>query len=46
MLHFEWSNFLDRPIAAGLLAVVFLTLGASVYGEFFRKSKNPRSKTA
>ena len=39
MLHFEWSGFLDRPIAAGLLGVGFLTLGASVYGEFFKKAK-------
>ena len=38
MLHFEWSGFLDRPIAAGLLAVGFITLGASIYGEFFKKS--------
>jgi len=37
MLHFEWSGFLDRPIAAGLLGVGFVTLAASIYGEFFRR---------
>src|SRR5210317_2011002 len=38
MLHFEFSGFFDRPIALGLLAVGFLTLAASIYGEFFKKS--------
>ena len=38
MLHFEWSGFLNRPIAAGLIAVGFLTIGASIYSEFFKKS--------
>jgi putative tricarboxylic transport membrane protein len=45
MLHFEWSGFLDRPIAAGLLAVGFLTLAASIYGEFFKKSAARRNGT-
>jgi len=44
MLHFEWSGFLDRPIAAGLLGVGFLTLAASIYGEFFKKNKTPSDK--
>jgi len=39
MLHFEWSGFLDRWIALGLLIAGFLTLGGSIYGAFFKKHK-------
>ena len=39
MLHFEFSGFFDRPIALGLIVVGFLTVGASIYGEFFKKSE-------
>jgi len=39
MLHFEWSGFLDRWIALGLLIAGFLTLGGSIYGAFFKKDK-------
>lgn len=31
MLHFEFSGFLDRPIAFVLLIAGVLTLGASAY---------------
>jgi putative tricarboxylic transport membrane protein len=41
MLHFEFSGFVDRPIALGLLIVGFLTLGGSIYGAFFKKSDTP-----
>ena len=41
MLHFEWSGYLDRPIAALLLAAGFVTLGGSIYGSFFKKKKTP-----
>jgi len=37
MLHFEWSGFLNRPIALGLLIAGFLTLAGSIYGAFFKK---------
>jgi putative tricarboxylic transport membrane protein len=40
MLHFEWSGFLDRWIALGLLIAGFLTLGGSIYGAFFKKHKS------
>ncbi|MDH3630053.1 MAG: tripartite tricarboxylate transporter permease [Gammaproteobacteria bacterium] len=39
MLHFEWSGFLDRWIALGLLIAGFLTLCGSIYGAFFKKHK-------
>ena len=39
MLHFEFSGFLTRPIAFGLLLAGFVTIGGSVYGAFF-KTKN------
>jgi putative tricarboxylic transport membrane protein len=34
MLHFEWSGFLDRWIALGLLIAGILTLCGSIYGAF------------
>ena len=37
MLHFEWTGFIGRPIALGLIIAGFLTLGGSVYGAFFKK---------
>ncbi len=37
MLHFEWSGFLGRPIALGLLLAGFATLMASFYGAFFKR---------
>lgn len=37
MLHFEFSGFLARPIAFGLLVAGFVTIGGSVYGAFFKK---------
>ncbi len=37
MLHFEWSGFLDRWIALGLLIAGMLTLCGSIYGAFFKK---------
>ncbi len=37
MLHFEFSGFLGRPIAFGLLIAGFITIFASVYGAFFKK---------
>ena len=37
MLHFEFSGFLDRPIAFGLLIAGFLTILASIYGAFFKR---------
>jgi len=36
MLHFEWSGYLDRPIALGLLIAGILTLCGSIYGAFFK----------
>jgi len=36
MLHFEFSGFLDRPIALGLLIAGFITIVASIYGAFFK----------
>ena len=39
MLHFEFSGFLERPIAFGLLIAGFLTLLASVYKAFFKKQQ-------
>ncbi len=41
MLHFEWSGFLNRPIALLLLVAGVITLCGSVYGAFFKKQKNP-----
>jgi putative tricarboxylic transport membrane protein len=41
MLHFEFSGFIDRPIALGLLIVGMLTLGGSIYSAFFKKSDSP-----
>jgi putative tricarboxylic transport membrane protein len=38
MLHFEWSGFLNRPIALVLIIGGFLTLLGSIYGAFFRKN--------
>jgi putative tricarboxylic transport membrane protein len=43
MLHFEWSGFLDRWIALGLLIAGFLTLCGSIYGAFFKKKNAPAS---
>jgi len=43
MLHFEWSGFLDRWIALGLLIAGFLTLCGSIYGAFFKKKSEPAS---
>jgi len=37
MLHFEFSGFLGRPIAFGLLVAGFITILASIYGAFFKK---------
>ena len=37
MLHFEFSGFLSRPIALGLLIAGALTILGSVYGAFFKK---------
>jgi putative tricarboxylic transport membrane protein len=41
MLHFEWSGFLDRWNALGLLIAGILTLCGSIYGAFFKKDKRP-----
>ncbi|MDD9883100.1 MAG: tripartite tricarboxylate transporter permease [Gammaproteobacteria bacterium] len=38
MLHFEWSGFIGRPIALVLLIAGFVTLFASIYRAFFKKS--------
>ena len=46
MLHFEWGGFFDRPIALLLLVAGFATLGGSIYGAFFKKSKPPSSGQA
>lgn len=46
MLHFEWSGYLDRPIALGLLIAGFATLGGSIYGSFFKKAKPSPVKPA
>ncbi len=46
MLHFEWSGYFDRPIALGLLLAGFATLGASIYGSFFKKAKSPSAGSA
>jgi len=46
MLHFEWSGFLDRWIALGLLIAGFITLGGSIYGAFFKKHKPPSTNPA
>lgn len=39
MLHFEWSGFLDRPIALGLLIAGLVALLGSIYGAFFKKKR-------
>lgn len=44
MLHFEFSGFLGRPIALGLLIAGFITILASIYGAFFKKG--PASSSA
>ncbi|MCZ7598023.1 MAG: tripartite tricarboxylate transporter permease [Gammaproteobacteria bacterium] len=36
MLHFEWTGFIDRPIAPVLIIGGMLTLLASIYGAFFK----------
>ncbi len=41
MLHFEWSGYLDRPIAFGLLVAGLLKLCGSIYGAFFKKKRRP-----
>ena len=37
MLYFEFSGFLDRPIAFGLLVAGMLTIFSSIYKAFFRR---------
>lgn len=37
MLHFEWSGFVNRPIAFGLLIAGLVTLLLSIYRAFFTK---------
>ncbi|MGR3983844.1 MAG: tripartite tricarboxylate transporter permease [Gammaproteobacteria bacterium] len=37
MLHFEWSGFLQRPIALALIIAAFLTFGAGAYRAAFGK---------
>lgn len=37
MLHFEFSGFLNRPIALGLLIAGAITICGSIYGAFFSK---------
>lgn len=37
MLHFEFTGFVDRPIAFGLLIAGMLTLLGSIYGAFLKK---------
>jgi len=39
MLHFEFSGFLNRPIALGLLIAGAITILGSIYGAFFRDRK-------
>jgi len=38
MLHFEFSGFLERPIALGLLIAGFFTIFAGVYRAFFSRN--------
>jgi len=38
MLHFEWGGFIGRPIALALIIAGFITLFASVYRAFFKKT--------
>jgi len=45
MLHFEFSGFLDRPIALGLLIAGFITILASIYGAFFKRKPAVASET-
>ena len=44
MLHFEWSGFISRPIALGLIIAGFLTLLASAYRAFFQKGHAPQAR--
>ena len=44
MLFFDFTGFMDRPIALGLLIAGFLTMLASVYNAFFKKK--PVTETA
>jgi putative tricarboxylic transport membrane protein len=37
MLHFEWSGFIDRPIALVLLLAGFAALLSSIYSSFFKR---------
>ena len=37
MLHFEFTGFLNRPIALTLLIAGFVTILAGIYGAFFKK---------
>jgi hypothetical protein len=46
MLHFEWSGYIDRPIALGQLIAGFVTPGGSIYGSFFKKKKSPSTNPA
>ena len=39
MLHFEWTGFFDRPIAALLIVAALLTVAGSIYSAFFRKDR-------
>ena len=45
MLHFEFTGFLDRPIALGLLIAGLITILASVYGAFFKSKPVVASDT-
>ena len=40
MLHFEWTGFINRPIALCLLIAGFLTICGSAYKAFFHKREN------
>ena len=39
MLHFEWTGFFNRPIAALLIVAALLTVAGSIYSAFFRKDR-------
>ena len=39
MLHFEWTGFYDRPIAAFLILAALLTVAGSIYSAFFKKER-------
>ncbi len=45
MLHFEFSGFLNRPIALLLLIAGFVTILGSVYGAFFKSKPVPEKAT-